>query len=268
MDSALTAAALAVPALTCRPVEARADTFALCQRVREAEARHFPAWCAVIDDARAQRPRGLPSDVVELERERLADLHAAVQRLREHCTLDVDRAERECHALMRAQVERDLVQTAALRVARGAPVREVIRAQASQDRVAAYETRAALCCGRGWPHRGEPVRVTAWINDNTQPEGRFVYEGEAIYTGSYDIHNTSHTVLVAGLEVNRGELHLAWEPHERWGNADPCGDIAMRVLSRPDHPLPCPLPRWPAEDDVTGIDEHAGVAVGEQIALL
>jgi hypothetical protein len=75
-------------------------------------------------------------------------------------------------------------------------------------------------------------------------------------------------VWVEGLAANHGELHLCWEPHERWGNADPAGDISMRVAARPDQPLPCPLPRWPKESDVTSIDPRARIAVGEQTSLL
>ncbi len=268
MDAALTGDRPAVPALDGPPPGVGADTLALCQQVREAEVLHFPAWCAVIDNLRSRRPRELPPEVVKLERERLADLHVTIERLREHCALDMDRAERECHALMRAQVEGDLASTAALRVTRGGEARVAIRSQANEQRAALYETRDALCCGRGWPHTGEIVTAVASVYDQTADGGRRFHRGEAIYSGARDTHNTSHAVQVPGLSVNRGEFHLAWEPHEHWGNANPSGDIAMRVAADPDRRLPCPLPRWPTEADVDGIDEHAGLAVGEQMPLL
>jgi hypothetical protein len=264
VDAALTGEPRAVAAVTAPAAGVRTDTLTLCQQVREAEARHFPAWCAVIDNQRSRRPRELPSDVVELEHERLADVNAAVERLREHCALDMDRAERECHALMRLQVEGDLASTAALRVTRGGEAREAIRSTANEQRTALFETRDALCCGRGWPHTGELVIATASIYDSTADGGERVHQGACVYTGSYDTHNTSHTVQAPGL----GEFHLAWEPHEHWGNADPNGDITMRVAARAERRLPCPLPRWPTEADVDGIDEHAGLAVGEQMPLL
>jgi hypothetical protein len=255
-------------ALENPPAELAADTLALCQIVREAEERHFPAWCRVADNRHSRRPRELPVEIVEIERERLAELAAVVEALREHCESDLTAAERACHALMRAQVEGDLALTAALRVTRGGDRRQELRAASNERRAAIFETRDTLCCACGWPHRGEIVLVTAWIYSNDHDGGKFTHDGEAIYDGSHDIHNVSHTVDVPGLELNRGVLHLAWEPHVHWGNADPDGDIAMRVASRPTHPLPCPLPRWPKESDVADLDERSRIAVGEQIALL
>jgi len=250
------------------PQELKADTLALCHVVREAEERHFPAWCRVADNRHSRRPRELPAAILAIEREQCAELSDAVDALREHCETDMAAAERACHALMRAHVEHDLAFEAMLRVTRSGDARQELRAASNERRMAIFETRDALCNGRGWPHRGEIVLATAWIYSEDADSGRFVHDGEAIYSGSHDISNVSHTVDVPGLEVNRGVLHLEWEPHVHWGNADPDGDIAMRVASRPTHPLPCPLPRWPKESDVADIDERARIAVGEQIALL
>ncbi len=169
---------------------------------------------------------------------------------------------------MRMQVESDLALEAKLRILRGGEDRQELRARSNEYRAAIFETRDALSCGLGWPHRSEIVLVTAWLYDSEEPDGRFTYHGEALYKHPYDTHNVSHVVWVEGLAVNHGELHLSWEPHEHWSNADPDGDIAMRVAARPEQRLPCPLPRWPEESDVTGIDPRARLAVGEQTSLL
>jgi hypothetical protein len=242
----------------------RPETIALCHRVRTAESVHFGAYCAVFD----RRKKTLPGELLALERAQRDELHDAVQALRAHCAEDPQAAEEERVALMRLQVEGELALAARLRVVRGGEERREIRAQANERRATIFETRDALSCGLGWPHRLEAVLVTARIYDSTQPDGKFTYRGQALYVSSYDTHNVSHIVRVQDLEVNRGELHLAWEPHEHWGNAGPHGDIAMRVAARPDHPLPHPLPRWPTESDVQGIDPRVRIAVGEQTSLL
>jgi hypothetical protein len=246
-------------ALNLRPV-----TVELCHRVRTAERAHFDAFCAIADGHK----RAVPAELIALERQQQDELHQAVEALRVYCAQDPATAEAERVALMRMQVEGDLALAAQLRVVRDGQQRRGIRAETNERRAAIFESRDALSCGLGWPHRAERVVVAAWIYDSTKPDGKFTYEGEALYLHSYDTHNVSHIVRVEGLAVNRGELTLRWEPHERWGNADPDGDIDMRVAADPQRRLPHPLPRWPTESDVGEIDFRARIAVGEQLALL
>lgn len=241
----------------------RPDTVALCHRLRTAEWTHFDAFCAVYD----RRKRALPAAIVALEHRQRRELHDAVQALRAHCAEAPEIADVERVALMGKQVEGELALAAQLRVIRGGEQRQEIRAEANERRATIFETRDALTCGLGWPHRLEPVVVTAWAYDGAQPDGRFTYRGEALYVGSYDTHNVSHIVRVEDLAVNRGELSVIWEPHEHWGNADPHGDIPMRLAAEPQHRLPHPLPRWPTEADVADIDPRSRIAIGEQTTL-
>lgn len=247
------------PALNLRPA-----TVELCQRVRTAERTHFDAFCAIADG----RKRPVPAELIALERQQQDELHQAVEAMRVHCAQDPATAEAERVELMRMQVEGDLALAAQLRVVRDGQQRQGFRAETNERRAALFESRDALSCGLGWPHRAERVVVAAWIYDSTQPDGKFTYAGEAHYLHSYDTHNVSHIVRVEGLAVNRGELTVSWEPHEPWGNADPDGDIDMRLAGMPQRRLPHPLPRWPTESDVGEIDLRARIAVGEQLTLL
>jgi hypothetical protein len=250
---------LADPARKLRPA-----TLELCHRVRTAERAHFDAYCAVSD----RRKKALPGALLALERRQHAELHDAVEALRAHCAKNPQAAEAERVALMGMQVEGDLALAAQLRVVRDGEQRQGLRVETNERRATIFESRDALSCGLGWPHRSERVVVAAWIYDSTQPDGKFTYAGEALYLYSYDTHNVSHIVRVEGLAVNRGELTVCWEPHEPWGNAEPDGDIDMRVAADPQRRLPHPLPRWPTESDVGEIDFRVGIAVGEQLALL
>jgi len=247
------------PALNLRPA-----TVELCHAVRTAERAHFDAYCAIVDG----RKRPVSAELIALERQQQDELHQAVEALRVHCAQDLAMAEAERVALMRMQVEGDLALAAQLRVVRDGEQRQGMRAETNERRATIFESRDALSCGLGWPHRAEHVVVAAWIYDSTEPGGKFTYYGDALYAHSYDTHNVSHIVRVEGLAVNRGELTLRWEPHERWGNADPDGDIDMRLAGAQQRRLPHPLPRWPTESDVGEIDFRARIAVGEQLALL
>ena len=180
----------------------RQATVALCNRVRSAEWTHFDAFCAVSD----RRKQALPAELLALEQRQRRELNDAVEALRAHCAKDPETAEVERVALMRKQVESDLALAAQLRVVRGGEQRQEIRNHANTCRATIFETRDALTCGLGWPHRWEPVVVTAWIYDPTQPDGKFTYRGPALYVSSYDTHNVSHTVRVEDLAINRGEL--------------------------------------------------------------
>jgi hypothetical protein len=242
----------------------RPATVALCNRVRSAEWTHFDAFCAVS----GRRKQALPAEILSLEQRQRRELNDAVEALRAHCAQDPETAEVERVALMRKQVEGDLALAAQLRVVRGGEQRQEIRNQANECRATIFETRDALTCGLGWPHRWEAVVVTAWVYDPAQPDGKFTYRGPALYVSSYDTHNVSHTVRVEDRAINRGELSVTWEPHERWGNADPHGDIPLRVAADPQHRLPHPLPRWPTEADVGEVDPRSRIAVGEQTSLL
>jgi hypothetical protein len=185
-----------------------------------------------------------------------------------HCAQDPATADAERVALMRMQVEGDLALAAQMRVIRDGEQRQEIRAESNERRATIFESRDVLSCGLGWPHRSKRVVVAAWIYESTQPDGKFTYAGEALYLHSYDTHNVSHIVRVEGLAVNRGELTVSWDSHEPWGNADPDGDIDMRLAGMPQRRLPHPLPRWPTESDVGAIGLRARIAVGEQLALL
>jgi hypothetical protein len=242
----------------------RPATVALCHRVRTAEWAHFDAFCAVS----GRHKQSLPAEILALEHRQRHELHDAVQALRAHCAEDPETAEGERVALMGKQVEGDLALAAQLRVVRGGEQRQEIRNEANACRATLFETRDALTCGLGWPHRWEPVVVTAWIYDPAQPDGKFTYRGAALYVSSYDTHNVSHTVRVEDLAINRGELPVTWEPHEHWGNADPHGDIPLRLAADPQHRLPHPLPRWPTEADVGDIEPRSRIAIGEQTSLL
>lgn len=164
---------------------------------------------------------------------------------------------------MRAQVEGEQATEAAMRARRDAAGRDAIRQAWNEERCRIFTWRDAVTIGLGWPHRGEWVTIDgsyAWDGEDIPVTGR------AVYLNSYDTHNTSCQVWVPGLKDTSQNLVsvarkspkaaravetllMQWEPHEHWGNADPAGDIPMRLLTDPDRPLPPPLPRWPKPSD-------------------
>ena len=98
--------------------------------------------------------------------------------------------------------------------------------------------------------------------------------GAAIYLNSYDIFNVAHEVWMPAISAShRHGSHLTtWinpgRPRRSPGNADPAGDIAMRVTAAESRRLPVPLPRWPkAEDIAGGVDPLARYVPGAQMEL-
>jgi hypothetical protein len=242
-------------------------TLELCEAAAQAVTQHFEAYCAVVG-----KRRPVSALAREREKERRSLLHDAVERLRTHCEQDLAAAAVEREQLMRIQVESGLASEAELRMRRTARERHRIRQAWVDRRRGLLAIRDALWCGLGWPHPCEPVLVTAsWYGDDGET---VYYEGEALYTRSDDTHGISHSVrLPDGVVGNHGSASVHWEPQllederGRWGKADPQGDIAMRVASRPDRRLPCPHVRWPDERDVGPIDPLVRVAAGQQMQL-
>ena len=109
--------------------------------------------------------------------------------------------------------------------------------------------------GLGWPHRGEPVTVTAWYYQ-ADGEKASVAGAPGIYLNAYDILDVTPEVWLPALSTRHREATLIVEWSPRLGgprrNADPAGRITMRVADARTRPLPVPLPRWPVAADVGG----------------
>ena len=109
--------------------------------------------------------------------------------------------------------------------------------------------------GLGWPHRGQPVTVTAWYYQ-ADGEKASVAGAPGIYLNAYDILDVTPEVWLPALSTRHREatLIVEWSPRLGGprGNADPAGGITMRVADARTRPLPVPLPRWPVAADVGG----------------
>jgi hypothetical protein len=243
----------------------RSMTETLCGQVTEAEQECFKHWCNLFD----RRGRANVVDVVASQ----TPLHEAAEDIRAWCLADREQAEAERLELLRSQVEGEMSAASAIRVRCHAGDRDAIRQRWNGDRWQIVSWRDALTIGLGWPHRGERVTVTVscWYGDLA---GEVTVTGTGIYLSSNDVYNATHLVWVpqTSSDRHRGTKLVAWEyPGASDGplaNADPAGDIAMRVMGAQSRRLPVPLPRWPkAEDIVGGVDPLLRYAVGEQMDL-
>jgi hypothetical protein len=225
----------------------------------------FELWCALLDGHGQARPDEVTASQLPL--------HDAAEALRDWCLADPEQAEAERMELLRRQAEGDISSEAAATLRRAATDRAAIRQAWVSERYRILQARAALDIGLGWPHRGEPVTatVTYWAGN---PAEEATMTGAGIYLDSYDIHNVSHQVWMPEISANHrhGSHLVTWiNPGSRrrpQGNADPAGDIDMRVTAAESRRLPAPLPRWPqAEDIAGGVDPLARYAPGAQMDL-
>jgi hypothetical protein len=244
----MTATAAEGPA---RDTGIRNGTAALCEELIAADGACFGRWCALVDG----RGKIGPGEVVASQE----PLHQAVGRLRDWCLADTKQAEAERQELLRRQVAGEANCEAARRVHRAAADRNVIRRQWVDERYRLFSFRDAITVGLGWPHRGERVTVSTRYYLGGLAE-EIPVNGPAVYLYSHDIFNVTHKVWVPQVSphYHRGTLLVAWEPPRRagrLGNADPAGDIAMRVLGAENRRLPVPLPRWPKPEDAGDIGE-------------
>jgi hypothetical protein len=239
-------------------------TETLCGRVTEAEQDCFKHWCNLFDG----RARPYVGDVVASQR----PLHEAAEEIRAWCLADRDQADAERLELLRSQVEGEITTAAAVRVRHRAEDRSPISDQWKRDRWQIVTWRDALTIGLGWPHRGERVTVTVscWYGELA---GEVTVTGPGIYLYSHDVYNARHLVWVPQIssDRHRGSKLVAWDPPGAksgpLGNADPAGDIAMRVMGAEPRRLPVPLPRWPEAEDIGGVDPLLRYAEGTQMEL-
>jgi hypothetical protein len=231
-----------------------------CDRMIRIEAECFKHWCYLFDPRGKQDPH-----VVVASQE---PLHRAAEDLRRLCLADPQTAEAERQELMRMQAEGEIRCEAGIKRERTAAAREMIRQRWVSERWRIIESRDALAIGLGWPHRGELVTIDTWHGRDGE---ELHVTGTAMYLNSYDTHNVGHQVWVPEVSANRheGTLLVQWEPRQdRWGNADPAGDIGLRVQGAQSRRLPVPLPRWPTPDDIEGgIDHVRSTPVGAQLEL-
>lgn len=238
----------------------RSATADLCAALVQAEEDCFKQWCDLLDG----RARVRPDDVVASQ----MPLHHAAEEIRAWCLADREQAEAERLELLRNQVEGEISSEAAIKARRSAGDRQVIRQEWISERLRIFSWRDAITIGLGWPHRGEQVTVSTWYYDADGT--KVTVTGDGVYLGSYDVFNVSHEVWLPTLSTRHreGTLLVLWEPHEQWGNADPAGDIAMRVAGAGSRRLPVPLPRWPEPDDIAdGVDPLLRYAEGAQMEL-
>jgi hypothetical protein len=243
----------------------RPVTEALCAEMFTTERACFDVWCKLFD--RGGKPE--PAEVIASQE----PVRLVAAKLREVCLAAPDAAEAERRELMRRQVEGEIGAEAEKRMHRSATASGKIRQEWNNARWRIFSARDALTIGLGWPYRGEQVTVTKVRS------GEHIYTGPGIYDGPYDTHNTSCLVWVPDLHYTCEEkrcgrsrahttLTLCWEPSERWGNADPFGDIAMRLACLPGQRMPVPLLRWPTEADLTEpTDPLLHYAENEQMGL-
>ncbi len=248
---------------------ARADTTTaaiagLCEELVRAESGCFTRWCELMDG------RARPGPVAAVASQE--PLHRAAEQLRRLCLGNPALAEAARQDLMRKQVEGEIRHKAETKRARSAAARDAIRRQWNTERWHIFQARDALTIGLGWPHRGEPVVVSTW-HYRGAPAERADVTGSAVYLHSHDTGNVTHLVWMPEASANRHEAQLlvGWEPRkggDRWGNADPAGDIGMRVKGAQARPLPVPLPRWPKPEDIEGGPDPALITPpGGQLGL-
>ena len=228
----------------------RDATEALCDSFTRAEAACFRAWCDLLDGRADPRPAVL----VESQ----ASLHEAAALLREWCLADPAAASAERRELLSRQAEGEAAVKIALRLAarerRPAADRDGIRRGWVEARYRILCQRLALSCGLGWPHRGEQVIVSTWIQ---QDDGSTApVTGQGIYLDSCDIYHARHSVWLPdrGKRRRHGTVTVEWLPNGAGGQLGPAsadGDIGLRVLDAPARRLPVPLVQWPDPVDAS-----------------
>lgn len=238
----------------------RDTTAALCAALVQADEDCFGQWCKLFD----KRGHVRPDDVVASQ----TPLHDTAEKIRGWCLADPQQAEAERLELLRSQAEGEVSSEAAVKARRSAADRQAIRQDWITERLRILYWRDAITIGLGWPHRGEPVTISTWYGSDGEETP--VTGAGGIYLHSNDTHNTGHMVWVPALSASRheGSLLVQWEPHEHWGNADPAGDIGMRVTGAESRRLPVPLPNWPEPGDIPGgVDPLLKYAYGAQMEL-
>jgi hypothetical protein len=236
----------------------------LCEGVISAEADCFERWCQLMDG----RGRVDPGTVVESQ----TALHRAAEQLRCLCLANPAIAEAARQDLMREQVEGEIRYAAEIKRVRSADARDGIRGQWNTERWHIFQARDALTVGLGWPHRGESVVVHSWYYREHDAE-RAKVPRPGIYLYSHDTGNVTHLVWLPQISArpNEAQRLVGWEPckgGDNWGNADPAGDIGMRVTGAEERCLPVPLPRWPKPEDIEGgLNPMRITPVGGQLGL-
>lgn len=237
----------------------RAEVAAACDEMFRAEKECFDRWCKLFDGQRRQDEEAVVAsqDLV----------HQVAAELRRLCLGDPECAEAERRELMRLQVEGEVGAAAGMRRARKAGASDGIRTRWNSERYRIFLARDAITVGLGWPHRGERVTVTGARHWHNGREKR--YTGPAVYLRSSDLHRTGHAVWVPAISADhhKATLGVTWEPHAHWGNADPAGDIGLRVLGAESRRLPVPLPRFPDAGDIPDAGPLLLVAPGDQMEL-
>jgi hypothetical protein len=240
----------------------RATTEALCEEMFRAGQDCLGRWlCRLVPG----RTLPSPEEVIASQE----PVHQAAGKLREWCLAGPQQAEAERQKLMRVQAAGEASYRAAIQAHRGAD-RWAIRRQWVHDCFPLWSFRDAITVGLGWPHRGERVTVTARYSQGSHA-GQIAAEGPAIYLDSHGTFN--HQVWMPQVSANPHApmLMVTWQPRHSGsplGNADPAGDIAMRVLGAESRPLPAPLPTWPEPGDAGDISAllHLPVDPGPLIA--